>query len=332
MILKIKLLNTLVSKYAIATSNGTSALHAALVLEDVQRGDEVITQSLTFVATVNAIHYCHASPIFLDVDINTLGLSANSLTIFLEEHGEVRDDGFCWNKFSGKRIAACLPMHTYGLSLDIYEIKKICQKYNISLIEDAAESLGTLSNDRHTGTIGDIGVLSFNGNKIITTGGGGMILTNDENKAEKARHLTTTARLKDKWHFSHDQVGFNYRMPNLNASLGIAQIKKLDFFLKEKRKIALTYQEWGEENSFNLVKEQGNTQSNYWLNTLILKNVDQRDQFLRKTNEALVMTRPAWRPMHTLSFNLNYQKDSLTNTQWLFDRIINLPSSVRRDG
>ena len=320
------------SKYAIATSNGSSALHTALILEGVDKGDEVLTQSLSFVATVNAIHYCRAFPVFLDVDKRNLGLSARSLSEFLEEFAEIRDDGFCWNISTGRKIAACLPMYTFGLGLEIKKVKKICNKFNIPLIEDAAESLGTKINNMHSGTIGDIGVLSFNGNKIITTGGGGMILTDDEKKATRARHLTTTARIEDGWNFDHDEVGFNYRLPNLNASLGLAQLKKLPSFVEEKRKIASCYQQWGKENGFEFIEETKNTESNYWLNTLISRDINERDQLLKETNEALVMTRPAWKPMHMLSFNSQFQTDSLTNTQWLFDRIVNVPSSIRKNG
>ena len=319
------------SKYAIATSNGSSALHTALILEGVSKGEEVLTQSLTFVATVNAIHYCGALPVFLDVDKKNLGLSASSLEEFLEEYGEIRDDGFCWNISTGKKISACLPMHTYGLSLEIQKIKVICNKFNIPLIEDAAESLGTKIDNSHSGTFGDIGVLSFNGNKIMTTGGGGMILTNDENKASRARHLTTTARIEDGRNFDHDEVGFNYRLPNLNASLGLAQIKKMPLFIKEKREIASCYQQWGKENGFEFLEESENTESNYWLNTLVSKDLNERDHLLKETNEAQVMTRPAWKPMHLLSFNSQFQTDSLINTQWLFERIVNVPSSVRKN-
>jgi len=317
------------SKFAIATSNGTAALHTSLLLSGVNQGDEVITQSLTFVATCNAISYCSAHPIFLDVSLSNLGLSSESLSNFLEQNCEIREDGYCWNKSSNRIIKACVPMHTFGLSVDIEDIKDICMKYNIALIEDAAESLGSLHNKKHSGTLGDFGVLSFNGNKIITTGGGGMILTNDPEKAALAKHLTTTAKLSDKLFFNHDRVGFNYRMPNLNAALGISQIKKIDKFIIIKRKIANRYQEWADLNSIHILKEAKDDRSNYWLNTIIAEDVGHRDGILKDTNTSKVMTRPAWNPMHTLSFNKKFQTDSLENTKWLFERLVNLPSSIK---
>jgi len=317
------------SKYAIATSNGTAALHAALIVSGVQPNDEVITQSLTFIASSNAIHYCHANPVFIDVDRETLGLSPHALKDFLNNNCEIREDGFCWNKSSNRIIRACLPMHTFGLSAKIHEIDEICKSFNIILVEDAAESLGTFSRNKHTGTIGDFGVLSFNGNKLITTGGGGMVLTDDEVKAEELKHITTTARVNHKWEFTHDVVGYNYRMPNLNAALGLAQLENIEQFIETKRKIAKSYQDWGSSNNLFFVTEYQNTKSNYWLNTLILDNSKERDQLLSETNDASIMTRPAWNPMHTISFNKNFQKDSLKNTNWLFERIVNLPSSVK---
>ena len=319
------------SKYAIATVNGTAALHTSLLLSGVQKNDEVITQALTFIATCNAIHYCNAVPIFLDVDLKTLGLSAESLAAFIDEHCELRDDGCCWNKTTNRIVRACVPMHTFGLSVEIDAIKKICNELNIVLIEDAAESLGTKTHGKYTGTVGDFGILSFNGNKIITTGGGGMIMTDDEEKAILAKHITTTAKLDHKWFFEHDLIAFNYRMPNLNAALGIAQLDKLPQFIRSKRKIALAYQEWGTENDVQFVKELPSTKSNYWLNTIITTNIDQRNLILHETNAASVMTRPVWTPMHKLNFNFEYQRDKLKNTEWLFERIVNLPSGIPKN-
>ena len=316
------------SRYAIAVVNGTAALHTALLLSGVTQDDEVITQSLTFAATYNAIHYCNAKPILLDVDLKTLGLSAEALRGFLNDNCELRDDGLCWNKLTNRIVRACLPMHTFGLSLEIILIKDICDQFNIVLIEDAAESLGTRFKGEHTGTIGKYGVLSFNGNKIITTGGGGMILTDDEEKAIEAKHITTTAKLEHEWFFGHDRVAFNYRLPNLNAALGIAQMDKLPEFIRSKRKIAAAYQEWGRENNFQFMKELSTTKSNYWLNTIVTENIDKRDQLLQETNAESVMTRPAWTPMHKLNFNHEFQADSLKNTEWLFERIVNVPSSA----
>jgi len=316
------------SRYAISVVNGTAALHTALLLSGVTQDDEVITQSLTFVATCNAIHYCNAKPILLDVDLKTLGLSAEALRVFLDSHCELRDDGLCWNKLSNRIIRACLPVHTFGLSLEISLIKEICDQFNIVLIEDAAESLGTRFKGEHTGTIGKYGILSFNGNKIITTGAGGMILTDDEEKAIEAKHITTTAKLEHQWFFGHNQIALNYRLPNLNAALGITQMDKLPEFIRKKRIIASAYQEWGSENNFQFMKELPTTKSNYWLNTIITENIDQRDQILEETNAESVMTRPAWTPMHKLNFNHGFQTDSLKNTEWLFERIVNVPSSV----
>ena len=316
------------SRYAIAVVNGTAALHTALLLSGVTQDDEVITQSLTFAATCNAIHYCNAKPILLDVDLKTLGLSGEALRGFLNDNCEIRDDGLCWNKLTNRIVRACIPMHTFGLSLEIILIKEICDQFNIVLIEDAAESLGTIFQEEHTGTIGKYGVLSFNGNKIITTGGGGMILTDDKEKAIEAKHITTTAKIEHEWFFEHDRVAFNYRLPNLNAALGIAQMDKLPEFIRSKRKIASAYQEWGRENNFKFMKELSATKSNYWLNTIITENIDERDQLLQETNSESVMTRPAWTPMHKLNSNLGFQAYSLKNTEWLFERIVNVPSSA----
>lgn len=318
-------------KYAIATVNGTSALHASLLISGVKDNDEVITQSMTFVATCNAIRYCNAVPIFIDIDRDCLGLSAELLSDFLHHNCEVRSDGSCWNKKTNRIIRACLPMHSFGLSIQIDLIKKICKEFNIILIEDAAESLGTTYNGDFTGSIGDLGVLSFNGNKIITTGGGGMILTNNKGLAAKARHITTTAKLKHKWNFVHDITGYNYRMPSINAALGIAQLRKLNQFIKSKRKIAHAYHKWGADNEVKFVIEVPESRSNYWLNTIITKNQSQRDLLLEKTNSASIMTRPSWTPMHQLELYKCYQTHSLENTDWASQRIINLPSSVNYD-
>ena len=316
------------AKYAIATSNGTAALHAALLVSGVQPDDEVITQSLSFVATSNAIHYCQAKPVFLDVDKENLGLSPAALRNFLNQNCEIREDGFCWNRSSKKIIRACIPMHTFGLSARIYEIYEICKSFNIILVEDAAESLGTINQNKHTGTIGDFGVLSFNGNKIITTGGGGMIVTDDEKKAQQLKHITTTARLNHKWKFTHDMVGYNYRMPNLNAALGLAQMESLVNFITAKRKIAKKYQDWGDKYGFVFVREADQTRSNYWLNAIVLENKEERDQLLKETNDNSIMTRPIWNPIHLMNPHNSCQTDTLENTTWLADRIVNLPSGV----
>ncbi len=316
------------SKYAIATVNGTSALHTSLKISGVLNNDEVITQSLTFVATSNAIIYCGAVPNFIDVDRDTLSLSPDCLKRFLSSNCEIRQDGFCWNKVSNRRIKSCIVMHTFGLAGRVKQLKDICDDYNICLIEDAAESLGTIIDNTHTGTIADIGILSFNGNKIITTGGGGMILTQKKELEKKFRHITTTAKINHPWNFDHDEVGFNYRMPNLNAALGLAQMKKLQYILEGKREIAISYQNWGRNNSVKFICEIEGSKSNYWLNALLAENIKQRDEILEITNENGVMTRPAWKPMHQLKINQKFETfQPLVNTDWLFERIVCMPSS-----
>lgn len=316
------------ANYAIATVNGTAALHAALVLAGVQDNDEVITQSLTFVATCNAIRYCNAEPVFVDVSKETLGLSAESMSSFLEINCEIRNDGFCWNKLSNKIVRACVPMHTFGFPAELDAISQLCHRYNITLVEDAAESLGSTYKEQHAGTVGTLSAISFNGNKIITTGGGGMLLTNDKALAEKAKHITTTAKVMYKWAFEHDEIGFNYRLPNLNAALGLAQMESLPKILEGKRVVAEKYQEWGEDNGIQFIKELEHTKTNYWLNTVITENITQRDLMLEQTNSNGVMTRPVWTPMHKLSMNLQCQTTELTNTDWLHQRIVNVPSSL----
>ena len=316
------------AKHAIATVNGTSALHIALKLAGVEPNTEVITQSLTFVATCNAIRYCQAEPVFVDVDLDTMGLSPESLAAFLDEHAEVRDDGNCWNKTTNNKISACLPMHTFGFPARLDEIAQICQQYQISLVEDAAESLGSFYKDQHTGVLGKTAAISFNGNKIITTGGGGMLLTNDAEIAKRAKHITTTAKVPHKWAFEHDEVGYNYRLPNLNAALGVAQMESLSGFVSEKRDLAAAYQQWGSENSVQFVKESINVQANYWLNTLVAEDKQARNEWLRQTNELGVMTRPIWDPMHYLDINKSFVTDSMGNTKYLFDRLVNVPSGT----
>ena len=315
------------AKYAIATVNGTAALHIALKLVGVENNTEVITQSLTFVATCNAIYYCGATPIFVDVNKSTLGLSAISLEEFLHQHAEVRDDGYCWNRTTNKKIIACLPMHTFGLPVDLDAIKRVCDKFQIAMVEDASESLGSHYKQKHTGIIGKTAAISFNGNKIITTGAGGMIITNDSELAIHAKHITTTAKIPDQWSFAHDEIGFNYRLPNLNAALGVAQMEMLPEYLKNKRDIAFAYQEWGNKHGVKIVKEPDNTRSNYWLNAILTENRVQRDQFLQKTNAMKVVTRPVWKPLHMLKFNNHCQTSKLDNTAFLYDRLVNVPSS-----
>jgi len=322
-----KIANYTGAKYAIATSNGTSALHISLLLANVGRGDEVITQPLTFVATCNSISYCGANPVFVDVDRDTIGLSPYALKYFLENNTSIIDQQ-CINNNTGKVIKACVPMHTFGHPCRIDEIKDICDKYYIFLIEDAAESVGSLYKDKHTGTFGQVGVMSFNGNKIITAGGGGCIVTNDKAIAKKAKHLTTTAKAPHKWDFYHDMVGYNYRMPNLNAALLVAQLENLDSFIDSKRKLAKIYKDFFNGTDYFFIKEIFESRSNYWLNSILLKNKQQRDEFLDETNSGDIMTRPIWTLMNKLPMFKEAQCGDLTNSEWLEERIVNIPSSV----
>jgi len=322
-----KIANYVGTNYAIATTNGTSALHTSLILAGVDKDHEVITQPLNFVASSNAISYCNAKPIFIDVDVDTMGLSPNALRLFLENNTTIKNKQ-CINKKTKKVIKACIPMHTYGHPCKIDQIKKILEKYFIFLIEDSAESLGSLYKDKQTGTFGHLGVISFNGNKIITAGGGGCIVTNDEVLAKKAKHLTTTAKLPHKWDFNHDMIGYNYRMPNLNAALLLAQFENLDNFISNKRKLANNYEVFFSGSEYNFYKEPKYSKSNYWLNTILLKNKQQRDEFLEETNSNDVMTRPVWRLMNELEIFKDCQCSDLTNAKYLEERIVNIPSSV----
>lgn len=315
------------SKFAVATVNGTSALHMCLHLSGVGRSDEVITQALTFVATGNAISYCGANPIFVDVDKDTSGMSPRSLNIFLDNNAELRN-GVTYNKNTQSIIKACVPMHTFGLPCRINEISEICNKWNIDLIEDAAESLGSYFKNRHTGTFGRLAAISFNGNKIITTGGGGMIITDNEHLAKKAKHLATTAKVPHAYEFVHDEVGYNYRMPNINAALGCAQLEKLEWMLDQKKEIAHRYTEFFEDLGIKLLKPIENANPNNWLNAIILNSKEERDDFLTFTNENGVMTRPVWRLLSDLKMFRNFQNDGLENSKWLEARVVNLPSSV----
>ena len=316
------------AKYAIATVNGTSALHISLLLAGVEAGDEVITQPLTFIATCNAINYCNATPIFVDVDKDTMGLSPDALGAFLEVNCNVQE-GRCINQTTGKVIRACVPMHTFGHPCKIDEIKVICDKFSVALVEDAAESLGSYYKEKHTGTFGLVGAFSFNGNKIITSGGGGCIVTNDESLAKKAKHMTTTAKIPHRWDFSHDMIGYNYRMPNLNASLLVAQLESLNNFLLNKQELAKMYKVFFLQQGVHFFCEPKNSKSNYWLNTLILADKDERDLFLESTNVGGVMTRPIWKLMNRLELFKDAQCGDLINSEWLEERVVNIPSSVR---
>lgn len=317
------------ANYAVAVVNGTAALHMSLILSDVKQNDEVITQALTFVATANAISYMGASPIFLDSGINNLALCPDDLENFLHQFAEMRSDGFCYNKSSGKRIKACVPMHTFGHPARMDEIVAICGKYNISLIEDAAESIGSLYKGKSTGTIAPIGVISFNGNKTVTCGGGGVLLFQNQTLASRAKHLTTTAKVPHKWEFFHDEVGYNYRMPNLNAALMCAQLELLPKFLISKRETASLYRKFFLNHKVSFFDQPVDCESSFWLNAIQLNNVDQRNEFLNKTNSSGVMTRPVWRLMNELPAFMEAQTTELTNAKRYQDCIVNIPSSVR---
>ncbi len=316
------------SKYAIATVNGTSALHISLLLADVKANNEVITQPLTFIATCNAISYIGAKPVFVDVDLDTMGLSPKSLQEFLEKNCELAD-GHCINKTTNKIIKACVPMHTFGHPCRIDEIKDICNKWYISLVEDAAESLGSYYKGKHTGTFGKLGAFSFNGNKIITSGGGGVIVTNDEKLAKRAKYLTTTAKVPHPYEYRHDEIGYNYRMPNINAALLVAQLEQLDKFLVNKRDLASKYEKFFNVYSeIKFVKEPQNSNSNYWLQAVILKDIDSRNKFLDYTNKNEVMTRPIWKLMNELEMFKDCQCADLKHAKYLEQRVVNISSGV----
>jgi perosamine synthetase len=315
------------SKYAVATVNGTAALHISIELSGVKPGDEVISQALTFIATCNAISYAGAEPLFVDVDLDTMGLSPAALKRFLEENAEKRTSG-TFNKTSGKKISACVPMHTFGFPCRIAEIAEICADWDIALIEDAAESLGSYVGSRHTGTFGSMATLSFNGNKVITTGGGGMIITDDSELAKRAKYLTTTAKVSHPYEFVHDEIGYNYRMPNLNAALGCAQMERLDEFLTIKAQLADQWDAFFHDRNVAFVKGVNGNNANHWLNAIILDSRLDRDKFLKVTNANDVMTRPIWTLMSKLPMFKDCQTDGLVNSLWLEDRVVNIPSSV----
>ncbi len=316
------------SKYAIATSNGTAALHTSLILANIGKDDEVITQPLNFIAACNAISYCSAAPIFVDVEKETMGLSPSALKFFLETNTTVKNKQ-CINNKTNKIIKACISMHSYGHPCKIDKIKALCDDYHIFLIEDAAESLGSFYKNKHTGTFGQLGTISFNGNKIITAGGGGCIVTNNYTLAKKAKHLTTTAKIPHKWDFYHDVVGYNYRMPNLNAALLVAQLEKLEDFIIIKRDLAKKYEIFCEDKDYSFFKEPKSSKSNYWLNSIILKDKNQRDKFLEVTNLNGIMTRPIWILMNKLPMFKDAHCEDLKNSAWLYERVVNVPSSVR---
>lgn len=319
------------ARRAVVCVSGTNALHMALMLASVERDDEVLTQSLSFIATCNAISYIGAHPVFIDVDYDTMGLSPAALREWLEKH-TVKDAGnVLRNKSTGRRVKSVVPMHTFGHPCRIDEIASICDEYCLELVEDAAESIGSFYKGKHTGTFGRIGAISFNGNKTITTGGGGMLLFNDEKLADLAKHLTTQAKVPSRWEFIHDHIGYNYRMPNINAALGCAQLEEISGFLASKRKTAEIYREFfaSEPGGIKFMAEPTESVSNYWLNAIAFPTREERDRFLQYSNDHGVMTRPIWELMWRLPMFEHCERDSQTNTVLLADTIVNLPSSVK---
>lgn len=314
---------------AVVTVNGTSALQMALLLSGVGRDDLVLTQPMSFIATCNAISYLGAEPFFIDVDRQTLGLSPDALEQWLEDNGSIDEKGICREKYSGRKIGACVPMHTFGFPVKIDRIAEICKKWHIPLVEDAAESIGSFYQGRHTGTFGEIGAVSFNGNKTITTGGGGMLLFNNEETARHAKHLTTQAKVPHRWEFVHDEIGYNFRMPNINAALGCAQMENLEKFIEAKRSLAMRYKKYFEDKEgIEFLTEPDGARSNYWLNAVLLPDREARDRFLQATNDAGVMTRPVWELMHRLPMFEKCMRGPLEVSEWLSDRLVNIPSSV----
>lgn len=316
------------AKYAVACVNGTAALHMALILAGVKKDDLVITQSLSFIATCNAISYLYASPVFVDVDKKTLGMSPDALREFLSQH-TVLKNGECFHKVSGRRIKACVPMHTFGHPVEIDSILEICKEYNVELVEDAAESIGSFYKGVHTGNFGLLGAFSFNGNKTITCGGGGVIITNDEKLGKLGKHLTTQAKVPHRWDFVHDHIGYNYRMPNINAALACAQLEQIEKFIENKRELSSAYINYFANTKMRFVIEPENSRSNYWLNAVLLENLDERNKALTELNDAGVMARPCWQLMHRLEMFKDCTKDNQQNAEWIFDRLINIPSSYR---
>ena len=317
------------AKRAVVCVSGTKAFHRARVLAGVEPEGEVLTQALTFIATCNAISYIGAHPVFIDVDRSTMGLSPDAIKQWLSGNAEIRNNE-CYDKQTGRRVKACVTMHTFGHPVRIEELAEICSEWHIELVEDAAESIGSKYKGTHTGLFGKVGALSFNGNKTITTGGGGMLLFMDQELGAFAKHLTTQAKIPHRWEFKHDHIGYNYRMPNINAALGCAQLENLDKFIADKRNTAAAYEEFFRNvDCIEFFTEPENSFSNYWLNAVILPDHDKQLEFLQETNDNGVMTRPIWELMNRLPMFEKCQHDSLENTVWFADRVVNIPSSVR---
>ena len=317
------------AKKAVVCVSGTNALHMAMLLVGVERGDEVLTQALTFIATCNAVSYIGAHPVFIDVDKETMGLSPKAVRGWLETHAKIRDNQ-CYNKNTGRRIKCCVPMHTFGHPVKIDELVDICKEYHIELVEDAAESIGSYYKGQHTGTFGKVGVISFNGNKTITTGGGGMLLFQNEELAKYAKHITTQAKMPHRWEFVHDHIGYNYRMPNINAALGCAQLEQIETILANKRDTAKRYKTFFNDIvDIDFFDEPRDSQSNFWFNSVILQDKASQLAFLEYTNGHKVMTRPIWELMNRLPMFEKCETDGLKNTIWFADRVVNIPSGVK---
>lgn len=315
------------STKAIATVNGTAALHTALYMAGVRSGDLVITQALTFVATCNALYHMGAEPVFVDVSKKSLGLCPKALETYLDENAVINVDGLSQHKETQQIFRAVVPMHTFGHPVELDELVVVCRKWNLQLVEDAAESLGSFYKGKHTGTFGAFSAISFNGNKIITTGGGGIVLCDSVDTGAQTKHITTTAKVPHAYEFFHDQAGFNYRLPNLNAALGCAQMEVLPKFLQQKRALALQYKSLFSGSDFQFVVEPEYAQSNYWLNAIICPNREVRENFIKETNEQGVMTRPIWKLMHRLPMYNNAKCGDLANSIWAESSLVNIPSS-----
>jgi aminotransferase in exopolysaccharide biosynthesis len=316
------------ARHAVAMVNGTAALQMMLMAAGVCLGQEVITQALTFAATAAGIKHAGAEPAFVDVDRETMGMSPESLRHYLDTYGEKRSGGI-YNRSNGRRIAAVMPMHTFGHPVRIAEILEVCEAYGVQVLEDAAESLGSYYDGKHTGAFGRAAILSFNGNKPVTTGGGGMLVTSDDAIAERARHISTTAKLKHRWEFVHNEVGYNLRMPNVNAAIGCAQMEYLEDILANKRQTAALYADFFKSQGVQFFVEPSGTRSNYWLNVIILKDRAERESFLQYSNDNGVQTRPVWTLLTKLEPYAQCSRIPVPNAEWLEDRVVNIPSSVR---
>ncbi len=316
------------SKFAVSVVNGTSALHVALMLAGVARGDLVLTQAFTFVATVNPIAYIGAEPVFIDIDRETLGMSPDCLEDFFKAHIKVIGNE-ARHITSGRRISACVPMHSFGIPCQIDRIVEICNSFHVKVVEDSAESLGSIYKSKHTGTYGTLGVYSLNGNKTITSGGGGVIVTDDEKLGKLAKHITTQAKIPHQWEFKHDMLGYNLRCPNLNAALACAQLEQLEEFISVKRDIAKSYQKFFQAHGIDYISESSSSRSNYWLNSMILKSKADRDSFLELSNSEEVMTRPAWTLINELPMYDDCIHDGLINSIDIQNKLVSIPSGVK---